>query len=109
MATIQHKRNATAGVAPAAGSLSAGELAVNTADGKVFTKRDNGTVVAMALESHNHTLGSLDGVTITSPSSGQVLKYNGSSWVNGTDETGGGGGSVTPEDDQIIIAMRVFA
>jgi hypothetical protein len=43
--TILHKRSATASAVPAAGSLTPGELAVNTADGKVFTKKDNGTVV----------------------------------------------------------------
>jgi len=191
MATIQHKRSATAGAAPAAGSLTAGELAVNTADGKVFTKRDNGTVVAMALEghshsaaditsgtlgiariptgttsstvcigndgrlsdartptshthgnitnagaigsssgvpiitgtggvlqagafgtgagqfaegNHSHTLASLSGVSISSPSNGQVLKYNGSSWVNGTDETGGGGSVSDGDKGDIIVS-----
>jgi hypothetical protein len=36
------------------------------------------------------TLDDLTNVTITSPSAGQVLKYNGSAWVNGTDATDGG-------------------
>lgn len=45
MATIQLKRSSTAGATPSAGSLSAGELAVNTADGKLFAKRDDGTVL----------------------------------------------------------------
>jgi hypothetical protein len=43
--TIQHKRSATASSVPSTGSLSAGELAVNTADGKVFLKKDNNTIV----------------------------------------------------------------
>jgi hypothetical protein len=43
--TILHKRSSTAGVTPAAGSLTQGELAINTADGKLFTKKANGTVV----------------------------------------------------------------
>ena len=43
--TIRHKRSSTTGATPSSGSLSAGELAVNTADGKVFTKKDDGTVV----------------------------------------------------------------
>lgn len=43
--TFRHKRNSTAGATPAAGTLVTGELAVNTADGKLFTKKDNGTVV----------------------------------------------------------------
>jgi hypothetical protein len=43
--TFRHKRNSTTGATPAAGTLVTGELAVNTADGKLFTKKDNGTVV----------------------------------------------------------------
>ena len=37
-------------------------------------------------------LNGLTDVTITTPSSGQVLKYDGSNWVNDTDATGGSGG-----------------
>jgi hypothetical protein len=37
------------------------------------------------------TLDSLTDVIITSASSGQVLKYNGTNWINDTDATGGGG------------------
>ena len=37
-------------------------------------------------------LNDLSDVSISSLSSGQVLKYNGSNWVNDTDATGGGGG-----------------
>lgn len=36
-------------------------------------------------------LDDLGDVTLTSPSNGQVLKYNGTAWVNGTDSTGSGG------------------
>lgn len=43
--TLLHKRSSTAAATPSAGSLTVGELAINTADGKVFTKKDNGTVV----------------------------------------------------------------
>jgi len=35
---IKHKRSGTASAVPSAGSLVAGELAINTADGKLFTK-----------------------------------------------------------------------
>jgi hypothetical protein len=34
----------------------------------------------------DYTLNQLSGVTIASPVSGQVLKYNGSSWVNSTED-----------------------
>ena len=40
-------------------------------------------------------IGSLGGVTITSPSSGQVLKYNGSAWVNAADADSGTFSSLT--------------
>jgi len=43
--TIRHKRSTTTGATPSSGSLVTGELAINTADGKLFTKKDNGTVV----------------------------------------------------------------
>ena len=47
----------------------------------------------------SHALDSHSNVSITSPSSGQVLKYDGSNWVNGTDNEGsGGGGTVTSVD-----------
>jgi hypothetical protein len=36
--TILHKRNPTQGVVPSVSALSAGEIAINTADGKFFTK-----------------------------------------------------------------------
>ena len=41
----------------------------------------------------------LGNVTISSPSNGQVLKYNGSAWVNDTDATGGGGGGSYANSD----------
>jgi hypothetical protein len=34
--------------------------------------------------SHNHTLDSLSNVTVTSNASGEILKWNGSAWVNNT-------------------------
>jgi len=54
MTTIQHKRSATPGKVPTSGQLSAGELAVNSADGKLFTKQDSGTVVEIG-GSHSHS------------------------------------------------------
>lgn len=37
-----------------------------------------------ASTSHNHTLDSLSNVTITSNASGEILKWNGSAWINNT-------------------------
>ena len=40
---VQLKRSAVAGKAPAVSDLAAGELAINTHDGRLFLKKDNGT------------------------------------------------------------------
>ena len=45
------------------------------------------------------SINELSDVTISSPSTGQVLKYNGSAWVNDTDATGGGGGGSYTNSD----------
>ena len=45
MATrIKHKRSSVAGKQPIVSQLESGELAINTADGKVFLLRDDNTV-----------------------------------------------------------------
>ena len=48
------------------------------------------------------TLDALSDVVITAPSTNQVLKYDGSNWINGTDATGGGGAT---SDSFTIIAV----
>jgi len=47
--TIVHKKSSTPGAKPGSSSLVAGELAVNTADGVVYLKKDDGTVVPSSL------------------------------------------------------------
>jgi len=64
--TIQHKRSSTTGATPSAGSLVAGELAINTADGKLFTKKDNGTVVEIGGGSGGVTDGDKGDITVSS-------------------------------------------
>lgn len=49
--TIQIKRNSTANATPTAGQLSSGELAINTADGRLFAKNAAGTVVNLPVTS----------------------------------------------------------
>lgn len=48
------------------------------------------------------SVNALSDVTISSPINGQVLKYNGSAWVNDTDNASGSG---TPGNDSITNAM----
>ena len=53
--------------------------------GSTDTRPISGTGVADALSGFSTTLGGLNDVTLSSPTNNQVLKYNGSKWVNGTD------------------------
>jgi hypothetical protein len=65
--TIQHKRSSTSGVAPAASGLSQGELAINIADGKLYTKNNVNSVINLGVTS-------ISGTYIT-PSSGNFFNY----------------------------------
>lgn len=48
-ATIKIKRSAVSGKAPALGDLALGELGLNTYDGKLYTRKDNGTASIVEL------------------------------------------------------------
>jgi hypothetical protein len=50
------------------------------------------------------TLGALNDVVISDPTVGEVLKYDGTNWVNDTDASGGGG-LTTEEVEDIVAAM----
>lgn len=66
----------------------------------------NALLAGLALVGHTHSAGNLDSlsdVTITAPSDTQVLKYNGSIWVNAAD-AGGAGGLLDDLTDVIITA-----
>jgi hypothetical protein len=49
-------------------------------------------------------LDKLTDVVITSPATDQVLKYNGTNWVNGTD--GGGGSATIPASLNIVLLQN---
>lgn len=71
---------------------------INTArgDARYYTQSQLDTSLAgKASSTHTHTVDNLSNVTISSPSSGQVLKYNGTAWTNQADSTGGGGTGFT--------------
>lgn len=67
----------------------------------------NGTSVSLggtiAISSAS-TLDGLTDVTITTPSLGQVLKYNGSTWINDADATAGGAGVGTVTTVSVVSA-----
>lgn len=54
----------------------------------VYAETPTATITGTSLS--NASIGALSDVSISSATTGQVLKYNGSSWVNDTDAGGGG-------------------
>ena len=64
---IKLKRSAVAGKAPVVGDLELGELALNTYDGKLYTKKDDGTasIVELSGGGGGGGGGELSGGTIT--------------------------------------------
>ena len=85
--TIKPKRSNTAAKVPTTSDLSSGEFGVNMADQKSYI--NNGTTVVQVGAGK---LVGLQDVTVTSPTSGQTLSWNGTAWVNAT---GAGSGTVT--------------
>lgn len=83
--TILLKKSSTAAAQPTAGQLSAGELAINTADGRLFAKNSAGTVVNLPVTSiSGQTITpNTVGVNVASPTSKLHVKH--SEIANGTD------------------------
>lgn len=108
--TIQIKRSSTGSDTPSASDLAVGELAVNTADAKLFTKHTDGSIVglsgiaSLAADSSPQLGGDLDVVThdIVSTSNRNIdILPNGTGKVN-LDGDGSSGG-VTVSDGLIDI------
>jgi hypothetical protein len=57
--TVQLKRSAVAGKVPTTSDLSLGELALNTYDGKLYTKKDDGTASIVELSGGGGSSGPL--------------------------------------------------
>jgi len=76
-ARIIAKASATASEEPLAADLEVAELAVNTADGKLFTKHTDGSIVAISGGGGGGAskLGDLTDVDAAGPTDGQVLTW----------------------------------
>ena len=89
--TIRLKRSATASSVPSSGSLVAGELAVNTADGKLYLKKDDASIVQIGGPAAAGTLTGATlaaGVTASSLTSvGTLTAVNTSGVITGTNAT----------------------
>jgi hypothetical protein len=87
--TIILKYSATAGNVPTLANLVRGELAINSADGKLFIRKAGATEADDTIISINvkdPSLATLGGVVLDSVSAGQALVYDGTSseWKNVT-------------------------
>ena len=97
-ARIIAKASATAAEEPLSADLEVAELAVNTADGKLFTKHTDGSVVTISGGSGGgaSSLGGLDDVELIEATAGEMLILAGSNWTNVTvDKIVSGGGTST--------------
>ena len=83
---IKPKRSNTASKVPTTSDLVSGEFGVNMADQKAYI--NNGSSIVQIAAGN---LSGLGDVAVSSPSNGQSLIYNGTSWVN---QTGAGSGDV---------------
>jgi hypothetical protein len=82
------------------------EAGVGTTESVISPAKLAAAITALAPGGGSSTLDGLTDVVITTPSTGQVLKYNGANWVNDTDATGGGGSVTvtgTPTNNQLAV------
>ena len=94
---IKPKRTTSSGNVPDTSEITNGEIAINLADKKLYV-RDTGSNI---LELTTRTVSSLDDTTISSLSTGQVLKWTGSAWTNQADSEG------SSIDDAIAMAIAL--
>jgi len=90
------KKSSVPAKVPVVGDLEYGELALNYADGKLFYKTASNTISSFSVGGGGGGASALDDLTdvvITSVSTGQVLQYNGTTWVNASAAGGNFGGT----------------
>jgi hypothetical protein len=97
MASLKFKRSAVAAKVPVVGDLDLGELAINTYDGKVYIKKDNGTASIVEIGSGSGTVtsvaasGGTTGLTFT----GSPITTSGTLTLGGTLAVANGGTGAT--------------
>lgn len=100
---LQHKRSSTTGLAPTTSQLAFGELAVNTHDGTLFLKKDDGSgaVIVTLRDIATSSINALNDVdTVTNaPVTGQYLKWDGTNWVPAN---AAGSGGVTYAEQSVV-------
>lgn len=118
--TVKLKRSSVAGKVPTTSDLQLGELALNTYDGKLFTKKDDGTASIVELSGGGGGGSGAYTISSTPPSSpasgdmwfdldtGAEFSYindgDSSQWVEAAPPVVGGGGG-TVDIDPVIAGM----
>jgi hypothetical protein len=69
------------------GTVSSGIIDIIAGNNITLTNNSGVVTINAVVDGGSSTLDSLSDVAITSPSIGQVLKYNGTIWINDTDAT----------------------
>ena len=90
MAILKYKRSAVAGKVPSLSDLPLGELAINTFDGKIYLRKDNGVASIVEVAgggSGIQSIASADGsVTVTGTNNIDLsVAVAGCAWTAGGD------------------------
>jgi hypothetical protein len=93
---IKPKRSTVAAKVPTTSDITNGEIAINSTDKKIYTNA-GGTITQVGAGA----LSALGDVTITSPTNGQSLAYNGTAWVNSAAGSGDVTGAASSTDNAI--------
>jgi hypothetical protein len=105
---IQFRRNTAAVWTSLNPTLTSGELGYETDTGKfkIGNNTDTWTGLAYSVRAQlsEGYLNDLNDVTITSPTNGQVLKWNGTAWINDT-----GGSAINALDDITDVTITSAA
>ncbi len=99
--SIRHKYSSVAGAVPAAGNLVPRELAINTADGRLFTETDGGAVVEFARTTDILPGGSNQQVPYIPAASGETCVSGGLYIVNGAVLSAGVNGIYLPASPSV--------
>lgn len=113
---IKLKRSSTAGAVPSAASLALGEIAINTFDGKLYAKKDQGGSAEVIQIGENSTAildtfiftATANQTTFTgNDSAGNSLAYNASNvevFLNGVLLKGGGDDYTASNGSSVVLA-----
>jgi hypothetical protein len=82
--TIKLKRSAVAAKVPTTSDLDLGELALNTYDGKLYTKKDDGTASVVELSATRVGSGATGLRNITTSTSDPTGGSDGDIWIKYT-------------------------